>query len=170
MVYLIVVVFLIVLRLFEVVWAKLNERFQQKRGGITVDDPYYTFVVLLHTGFLASLIVESFIAHQWSANTSDIWLTVFIVLQLLRFHVLMTLGRHWNTKVVVNPTSADRIKRGLFRYIDHPNYWIVLAELIVIPLLFEAYVTAILFPMGHLFFMSKRIPLENEALTLYDKK
>jgi methyltransferase len=37
-------------------------------------------------------------------------------------------------------------------------------ELLIIPLLFEAYITALIFPLLHLILMTVRIPAENKAL------
>ncbi len=75
-----------------------------------------------------------------------------------------TLGRFWNTKIIVLP-GVTVIKKGPYRYIKHPNYVIVAVELFVIPLLIGAQLTAFLFPILHLLLLRVRIPSEEKALT-----
>ena len=94
--------------------------------------------------------------------------SLFIVLQTLRIWCIVSLGRFWNTKIIVLPRVA-LIKKGPYKYVDHPNYIIVGMELFVIPLLFGAYVTTFVFPILHLILLKIRIPKETEALSMLSK-
>ncbi|MFK4997793.1 isoprenylcysteine carboxylmethyltransferase family protein [Bacillus sp. N9] len=69
---------------------------------------------------------------------------IFIMTQLARIWVIVTLGKYWNTKIIVLP-GAQIVKEGPFKYVKHPNYIIVTIELLVIPLLCQAYITALIF-------------------------
>ncbi|WP_369404886.1 isoprenylcysteine carboxylmethyltransferase family protein [Piscibacillus salipiscarius] len=111
-------------------------------------------------------MIESFLNHSWNRDASIIVFSLFILLQTFRFWSLWSLGRYWNTKVIVLP-DAKVVDRGPYKWIKHPNYWIVGLELLVISLLFYAYITAIIFVSAHLWLMTKRIPLENRALKQY---
>ncbi|GAB3066286.1 isoprenylcysteine carboxylmethyltransferase family protein [Virgibacillus ainsalahensis] len=89
-------------------------------------------------------------------------LTLFIITQSLRFWCIYTLGRFWNTKIIISP-QFSLVKEGPYKYVKHPNYIIVGIELFIIPLLFDAYITAIVFPILHILLLTVRIPIEERA-------
>ncbi|WP_027963336.1 isoprenylcysteine carboxyl methyltransferase family protein [Halalkalibacillus halophilus] len=163
MIYIFIWIYLVIQRLIELKLAKSNEKYQLAHGGIKVHDPYYKWFIIVHVGFLFFILFESFYFHRLESDVFLIYFILFLILQLLRLWVIGSLGRAWNTKIIVNPNET-RVKSGIYKWISHPNYWIVLAELIVIPLLFHAYYTAILFSLLHLILLTKRIPMENHAL------
>ncbi|MDV2580787.1 isoprenylcysteine carboxyl methyltransferase family protein [Alkalibacillus haloalkaliphilus] len=167
MIYILLLIYLISLRLLELAIAKSNARYQIDRGAVVVSDRYYPLIVTVHVLFIISLITESYMSHQFNQSLSVSLLIIFIFLQVLRFWVILSLGRYWNTKVIINPSGGRLVKKGLYKYVKHPNYWVVFLELITIPLLFGAYITAVVFPVAHMLLMTKRIPLENEALKKY---
>ncbi|MFC0014637.1 MULTISPECIES: isoprenylcysteine carboxyl methyltransferase family protein [Allobacillus] len=168
MIYLGIWFYLILQRLLELRHAKSNEKYQKAQGAIEIQDPYYKLIVWVHTLFFLALLIEAYNHHQLQATLSVIWFICFILLQLLRFWLLQTMGRFWNTKVIVLP-GAKLVNKGLFCVVKHPNYWIVFFEFIVISLLFHAYWSAIIFPILHIGLMSKRIPMENRALEKYNE-
>lgn len=88
---------------------------------------------------------------------------MFLLVQAGRIWALTSLGEFWNTKIIVLP-EARPIKRGPYRYLKHPNYVIVSIELLVIPLLFHAYMTAVIFTILNGYLLSIRIPAEEQAL------
>jgi methyltransferase len=88
---------------------------------------------------------------------------LFWITQLARIWSITSLGRYWNTKIIILPGS-DLVKRGPYKYVKHPNYIIVGVELFVIPMMFSTYWTAIIFPFLHLLLMTVRIPAEEKAL------
>ncbi|PKR78809.1 hypothetical protein CEY16_03380 [Halalkalibacillus sediminis] len=156
--------YLILLRVGELIVAKSNERFQLQRGGILIPDPWYPLIVMTHVFFFIFLIAEwLYMGEGLFSSPSLILGFTFIFLQILRFWTLLTLGRRWNTKVIIRP-SEPLVQKGPFKWISHPNYWIVFGEFIVIPLMFGAYITAIIFPIAHILLMTKRIPLEEKSL------
>ena len=69
----------------------------------------------------------------WARPVSLPWLAVFLVLQLLRVWVLLTLGRRWTTRIIVLP-GAPLVASGPYRYVSHPNYLVVVGEIAVLPL------------------------------------
>lgn len=85
------------------------------------------------------LAYERDVAGLW-----PIWLTLFLIAQSGRIWVISSLGKHWNTKIIVVP-NAEVVIKGPYKYFKHPNYIIVATEIIVISLLFNAYYTAIFF-------------------------
>ncbi len=81
----------------------------------------------------------------------------------MRVWCIVSLGKFWNTKIIVLP-KVVMIKKGPYKYMKHPNYLIVFVELFTIPAMFGAYITAILFPILHLLLLTIRIPAEDRAL------
>src|SRR5699024_7888527 len=86
-----------------------------------------------------------------------------MLVQLCRVWCMLSLGRFLNTKIIVLPSVAV-IKTGPYKYMKHPNYVIVFAELFLLPVMFGALWTASLFPLLLMSFLSVRIPLEDKAL------
>ena len=81
----------------------------------------------------------------------------------MRIWCLTSLGKFWNTKIIILP-GADVVIKGPYKFIRHPNYLIVTTELLVLPLLFSAYFTAIVFSILNIWMLSVRIPTEERAL------
>lgn len=158
-----VVGFIITQRIIELLVARSNENWIRSQGGYEVGASHYPYMVAIHIGFFISLIIEFIVFKQ---DVSRFWITlfvVFIILQMMRVWVISSLGRFWNTKILVLP-GAHVVKKGPFHFIRHPNYVVVTSELIVIPLMFEAYFTAIVFTLLNVAILSVRIPKEEAAL------
>lgn len=160
--------FLISQRLIELFIAKRNEKWMKKRGGIEKGEGHYRWFIIIHILFFISILAETFIRSNQMIYVNYILLFIFIITQMGRFWCIYSLGRFWNTKVIILP-GEPIIKKGPYKYIKHPNYIIVGVELFVIPLLFGAYVTAIIFPILHILLLRMRIPIENKALLELNK-
>ena len=63
------------------------------------------------------------------------WLGAFVILQALRVWVIATLGPRWTTRIIVLP-GAPLVASGPYRFVSHPNYCVVAAEILVLPLVF----------------------------------
>ena len=87
----------------------------------------------------------------------------FLLTQLIRVWAITSLGRYWNTKIIVLP-GAKMVNKGPYRFLKHPNYLVVTIEFIVIPLLFEAYFTAFFFSLLNGIILRIRIAAEEKAL------
>lgn len=161
----IVIFFIICQRVIELIIAKSNERWMTERGGIKLGEEHYKWFILLHGLFFLSIILEVLFQTERTQSLNIFLFTIFIVTQLGRIWCIATLGRFWNTKIIVLPRVA-LIRKGPYKYVKHPNYIIVAVELFVIPLLFGAYITAILFPVFHLLLLRIRIPREEKALAI----
>ncbi len=145
-------------RLAELVWAQRNMRRLLAKGAREEAPGHYPLIVLLHAAWLVGL--------WWLALDADVnlfWLAVFIVLQLLRLWVLATLGERWTTKIVVLP-GAERITSGPFRFLNHPNYAVVIGEIAVLPLTFGLWWFALIFSLLNTAVLFIRIRAESEAL------
>ena len=145
-------------RLGELVWAKRNMRRLLAKGAREEAPGHYPLIVLLHAAWLLGLWWLA-----WDAPVNLFWLAVFVVLQLLRLWVLATLGERWTTKIVVLP-GAERITSGPFRFLNHPNYAVVIGEIAVLPLTFGLWLFGLIFSLLNAAVLFIRIRAENEAL------
>ncbi|KAB2333619.1 isoprenylcysteine carboxyl methyltransferase family protein [Bacillus mesophilum] len=150
-------------RLCELFVAKHNEKWMKERGALEFGQAHYPFIVLLHTAFFISLLGETVFLENSVSSLWKILLPMFILLQAGRIWALFSLGRYWNTKIIVMP-NAEAVRKGPYKWIKHPNYVIVALELMVIPLLFQAYMTFVLFTLLNIGMMMIRIPAEEKAL------
>jgi len=147
-------------RLIELAIARINTRRLLAEGGLEIGAGHYPLIVLLHALWFISLLVfvpgDSFI--------DPILLGVFVVLQLGRVWVLTSLGRYWTTRIITVP-GAPLVRRGPFRFIRHPNYLIVEAEIIVVPMIAGAWELALIFGLANAAVLALRISVEEHALS-----
>ncbi|MDV6378054.1 isoprenylcysteine carboxyl methyltransferase [Sporosarcina sp. GW1-11] len=161
--FLFVYIIVVIQRLVELTVAKRNEQWMRSQGAIEVGASHYKWMVFMHTAFFVSLLVE---VTMFNRPLSPVWgllLVTFLLMQLLRVWCLSSLGKFWNTKILILPGATVQ-KKGPYRWIRHPNYVIVTTELLVLPLLFSAYFTVALFFVLNLWMLSVRIPAEERAL------
>jgi methyltransferase len=91
------------------------------------------------------------------------WLALFVLLLLARFWVIATLGPRWTTRIIVIP-DAPLVKEGPYRFLNHPNYWVVIGEIAVLPLVFGLPWVALVFSILNAAALTIRIREENRAL------
>jgi len=167
-----VITIVIIQRLAELIIAKRNETWMRNQGAFEVGARHYPIMVTMHVMFFVSLLLEVVIVNRPLSPIWVVFLSVFLVAQVARIWCLTSLGKFWNTKIIILP-GADVVKKGPYAFIRHPNYVIVTTELLVLPLIFSAYFTAILFTMLNIWMLSVRIPTEEKALkqaTNYEEK
>lgn len=151
-------------RAVELYIASKNERWMLGRGGIEVGQEHYRLFILLHILFFIFLPMEvGGVFTDFTLSFNSYFFILFCLAQIGRTWCIMSLGKFWNTKIIVLP-KVVLIKKGPYKYIKHPNYVIVFVELIAIPAMFGAYLTAFLFPFLHLLLLTIRIPQEERAL------
>lgn len=156
----VIVGFLVVQRLAELAFAHRNQRALAARGAIEVGRGHYPAMVALHAGWLLALVTTI----DPATPASMPLFALFLLLQCGRAWVLATLGSRWTTRVVILPGAA-RIRKGPYRYLDHPNYLIVCGEIAVVPLMFGAWAIALIATLLNLLLLRTRLEVENEALT-----
>jgi methyltransferase len=77
--------------------------------------------------------------------------------------VLVTLGRRWTIRIIGVP-GETLVARGPYRFLRHPNYAVVSAEIAVVPLALSLPVYALVFSILNALVLAVRIPAENAAL------
>ncbi|MGH2318953.1 isoprenylcysteine carboxyl methyltransferase family protein [Planococcus sp. SE5232] len=156
--------FVILQRLLEVAYARSNEKAMRRLGAIEVGAGHYKWIVLLHVLFFLSLVVEVWSSEGGLGAGWQVFLVIFAISQVLRIWALSSLGRFWNTKILVLP-GAEKVKKGPYRWLPHPNYLVVALEIAALPLVFGAWRTALIFSIANaLLLLLVRIPAEEKAL------
>ncbi|QIL02007.1 hypothetical protein G7078_03875 [Sphingomonas sinipercae] len=153
-----ILVFVTAERLIELAIAKRNTARLMARGAREYAPGHYPLIVAVHSLWLAAL--------WWQAPGNPIslpLLALFALLQLGRIWVLATLGRRWTTRIIVVPGEA-LVRRGPYRFVSHPNYLVVIGEILVLPLVFGLWGIALAFTVLNAAALTIRIRAENAAL------
>ena len=151
------VAFLIVQRLSELVIARRNTSRLLAEGAREVAPDHYPLIVALHTAWLLSI--------AWFGRDEALrwgWLAFFALLQVLRLWILGTLGRRWTTRIIV--TNEPLVTEGPFRFLRHPNYTLVVAEIFVAPMVLGLVWVAVVFSVLNAIVLFIRIRAEDAAL------
>jgi methyltransferase len=151
-------------RLAELVVSTRNAAWSFARGGVESGRGHYPVMVLLHSGLLVAMLVEAWVRRPdvapllaWSM------LGLVVASQGLRWWCIATLGRRWNTRVIVVPGLAP-VASGPYRLLPHPNYVAVVVEGIALPMVHDAWLTALVFTVANAALLVVRIRVEDAAL------
>lgn len=151
-------------RVAELVVSQRNLSWSRAQGGSEFGARHYPAMVVLHTGLLAGCLVEvGVMRRRFVGRLGWPMLGVVLAAQGLRWWCIGTLGRQWNTRVVVVP-GAGRVTGGPYRVVPHPNYVAVVAEGVALPLVNSAWITALVFSTLNAVLLRERIRVENRAL------
>ncbi|MEU9303581.1 isoprenylcysteine carboxyl methyltransferase family protein [Streptomyces sp. NPDC048269] len=152
-------------RLAELVTARRHTAWTLAQGGREYGRRHYPAMVALHTALLVGCAVEPLAAGRpfipvlgWPA------LALVLAAQVLRWWCIATLGRRWNTRVLVVP-GLPLVAAGPYRLLRHPNYVAVVVEGFALPLVHTAWLTALGFTALNLLLLRVRIGCEEAALT-----
>ena len=151
-------------RLVELVVSKRNAAWSLEHGGRETGRGHYPVMVVLHTGLLVGALIEAWVRRP-DVPAVLAWSMLALVLasQGLRWWCIATLGRRWNTRVIIVPGMVP-VQKGPYRIISHPNYVAVVVEGIALPLVHAAWITAVVFTVLNAVLLTVRIRVENAAL------
>lgn len=151
-------------RLVELFISNRNATWAFEQGAVETGQAHYRVMTALHTAFLIACVLEPWLLERpfpspwgWVASA------VAIASQALRYWAISTLGQRWNTRVIVLP-DAPPVTGGPYRFVRHPNYVAVIAELAALPLIHGAWLTAIVFTVANALLLRTRIRVEEAAL------
>jgi methyltransferase len=145
-------------RLIELPIAQANTKRLLAAGGYEVGAGQYPWIVALHASWLITL--------WWLAPGRPIhwpFLLLFTLIEMGRVWVLRALGSRWTTRIIVVP-GEKLVARGPYRFVDHPNYLVVIGEIAVLPLVFGLWQVALIFSALNVAILTVRIRAENRAL------
>ena len=140
---------------FAELWlSRRNARKAFARGGMERGN--FLPMALVHTLLFPACLIEAKTFHPAVA-------LLVLFSQVLRWWAVVSLGDRWNVRVIVVPGDAP-LKRGPYRWVRHPNYIAVIAEMLFVPLAGGAWVTAIVFSALNALLLRVRIRDEERAL------
>jgi methyltransferase len=155
--------YLVLERMLELYLSRKHRQGLEALGGREYYPDTFFRMAALHALFLVALFGE---AYPWRIPAHPFQVTLlafFVLLQGLRYWCILSLGQAWNTRIVLVPGGSVQ-KRGPYRLLAHPNYWVVTLEFIVLPLLMHAPWTFAVFFPANLLVLRQRIQLEERAL------
>lgn len=142
----------------ELVLARRNTARLLARGAVEVGAEHYPIVVGLHAAWLAGLWWFA-----WDRPADLLWFGLYLLLQALRVWTIASLGERWTTRIISLP-GAPLVRRGPYRFLPHPNYAVVAAEIAVLPLVFHMWIYAAVFSALNASVLWIRIRAEDAAL------
>jgi methyltransferase len=155
----VILVLVTVQRLGELALSRHNTSKLLARGAIEVGAGHYPLIVSVHAAWLIALWI-------WGRGESVnlVALALFIVLQGLRIWIIATLGGRWTTRIIVLP-GEPLVASGPYRYLSHPNYAVVAAEIATLPLALHLPMLALIFTALNGAVLAIRLRAETRALS-----
>lgn len=146
-------------RVAELQYARRNTARLLAEGGVEHGAGHYPLFFLIQGSWLLALIILTppDAPIRWSL------LALFALLQGARLWVIATLGRYWTTRIVTI-ADAPLITGGPYRWFRHPNYAVVAAEIVVLPLVFGQWWIALAAGLATALLLRHRIAVEENAL------
>lgn len=163
--YLALIVAVAVLRLLELARSHRNQLRLAKEGSQRSEEPGYKWMVALHTAMFAGCAAEVILADRpWIPALGWSALALFLAANGLRWWAILTLGPRWNTGVMSPSRLGVVTSEGPYRWMRHPNYTGVFLEMLALPLIHTAWVTALLGSLVHVFLLRNRVKLEESVM------
>ena len=149
-------------RVAELGLARRYSRRAGERGEAVQPEPIFPFMVLLHTlpfwmGPLEVVVLRRPFL-PWLAALSS---AALVGAAAVRIWTLITLGQMWNVRLV-RPSRV--VSTGPYAFVRHPNYAIVIVELLFLPLVHTAVVTAATVTVLDALVLWRRISAEEAML------
>jgi methyltransferase len=147
-------------RLAELIHARHNTKRLMAEGAVEIGAEHYPLLVVLHASWLGALWVLALSDHAtlwWPAVIG------YAAVEIARIWVMASLGRYWTTRILV-PREAPLVRRGPYRFLKHPNYWVVAFEIALLPLALGSWTLAVLFSALNAAVLLRRIRVEESSL------
>lgn len=145
-------------RLGELWLARRNTRALLAAGGVEHGAAHYPLIVALHATWLIGLWALGF-----DEPLQPLWFGLYVLLQVARGWVLASIGRRWTTRIIVVP-GESLVRRGPYRFLHHPNYAVVAAEILALPMVFDLPWYAAAFSLMNAAVLFIRVRAEEQAL------
>lgn len=159
-----IVVIVLVQRITELRLARRNEKWAREQGARESGAGHYPLFFVLHGSWGIAWIAEALVRGPALSPYWWAWLTGFVLAEILRYWAIITLGPRWNTRILVIE-GLPAIRTGPYRFLAHPNYLAVAIELACIPMIFGAWVTAVVASaLNAMLLLGLRIPCEQRAM------
>lgn len=143
----------------EELHSQRNTRRLLEQGAVEAGTSYYPVVAITHLGWIAAL----FLLVPAGAALSMPLLALFLLLQVARYWIILSLGHFWTHRIITLST-APIVQTGPYRFVRHPNYVVTFLETILVPAIFEAWAVGLIFGTIWGVVLVYKIRLEDDAL------
>ena len=151
-------------RLVELAISSRNRRRLLARGAVEVGAEHYPWMVLLHASFLPACVLEVWVlGRPFVPGLAAVMAALVVASMVLRYWVVVTLDGRWTTRVLCLP-GEPVVTSGPYRWLRHPNYLAVVVEIVALPLVHTAWLTAVVFSVANVAVLRRRIVVEERAL------
>ncbi|NVN49829.1 isoprenylcysteine carboxyl methyltransferase family protein [Mycolicibacterium hippocampi] len=151
-------------RLVELAVSRRNAAWSFAHGGKEFGRGHYPVMVAMHAALLLSCVGEvAFLHRPFIPGLGWTMVAVVAASTAVRWWCVSVLGAHWNPRLIIVP-GAPLVRNGPYRWVHHPNYMAVAAEVAALPLVHSAWVTAIVFSIANSLVLNVRIRAEDAAL------
>ena len=147
-----------------------NERALRARGAIEPRGDVYLAMLILYPLAFGLMGVEGISRSKAPAEVvagSPAWWLAGILLMVaskgLKYWAIASLGDRWTFRVLVLP-GLPLVRKGPYRYVNHPNYIAVMGELIAMALMMSAWISGPVMTLVFGVVLLLRLKVETRAL------
>ncbi len=160
-----IVAIIAIQRIFAIRTSKKNAKYLESIGGKKRNENLLWLVKVMQISWFIAMLVEVYgLNRPLIPSLAIVALLMTIISQILRYVSMRELGHYWTHTVITLP-GKPVVNTGIYRYLKHPTWLAMTLEFASLPLIHDAYLTAIVFSLFNAFIMTKRIPAEEKALT-----
>jgi methyltransferase len=151
-------------RLYELVVSKRHQKAMADEGVEKVAEPHFKAMVLVHTGVLIAAYAEVVLLQRpFVPALAAVMGVAFLIATALRVWVIRTMRTHWNVEIMAS-APLGVVTEGPYRFIRHPNYLAVVLEMLAIPLIHGAWLTAVVASLANAWVLAQRLAVEERVL------
>lgn len=152
-----------IVRVGELVVSRI--RMARKPQDVVQEPWLFPLMVATHVGLLTLPLLEVQLLgipfRPWLAILAGV---VLVLATVLRVWTLYTIGGAWNVRVV-RPGGDQIATTGPYRFIRHPNYLVVILEIVALPLVHGAVLSAVGLTVLNGIVLFRRIRTEEATLS-----
>jgi len=151
-------------RSIELGVSRRNQKSLIAKGAARVSEPRFQWMIFVHALVLAGAGLEVILLRRPLIPALAISMGILVLLSnALRWWVIRTLRSHWNVQIM-NSARLGVVSSGPYRWVRHPNYVAVFVELIALPLIYSAWISALVAAVGNGWVLYSRIEVEDQML------
>lgn len=159
-----ITIIVMVQRLFELRMSKRNVAQLIAQGGRVHHDNSLFLVKILQIGWFVAMLMEVWrLDRPFIPGLAAIALFATVMGQYLRYLSMQALGLRWTLPIITLP-GMSAVNTGIYRYLRHPNWLGVILEILAVPLIHSAYLSAIFFSIANAVLLVLRMQSEEQAL------
>jgi methyltransferase len=143
--------------------AARHDRALRAAGAVEPAGDVYRWMQVAYPACFVAMGVEAWLRATGPNATFAAGAAVFAAAKALKYWAIAILGPRWSFRVLVPPHST-RVTAGPYRFLTHPNYVAVVAELVGMGMMAQAPITAAAAIAGFGSLMLARIRVEERAL------